>query len=439
MKVMLVNLNRQTRAMRVIPLGIGYVGAAVEASGHRVKLVDLGAYKDPLEGLEQALQEFQPGAIGLSLRNLDEDPTLANFAKVKRYTDLCQAFVGRHRTVIGGTAFSMYPEHVIRFFDLGLGVVGEGEQVLVHMLDCWEAGSEAGDIPGVVTFEEDVFGSPKPRQLIGDLDGLPCPLRELTGFQELPKLNIQGKRGCPFTCVYCGAPALEGRRWRVRSPALVAEEIERLARDIPGAEASIIDANFNWPPDHAMEVCQQLVRQRVKIKWEATLHPQNRDSELIQLMTRAGCCSVYIGVESASEEQLARLRRSATPQDVVNTVGLCDRAGLEVSLTLLIGGPGENRRTVEETLAVVSRLSYRDCIATLGINVHQSDPLAALAREEGAISPDADLFYPRVYCSPQLQDLDLRAMLEAAGVHGYFNDLTATGSPRFIPLGSHGA
>lgn len=438
MKVMLVNLNRQTRAMRVVPLGIGYVGAAVEASGHKVKLVDLGAYRDPLEGLERALQEFQPGAIGLSLRNLDEDPNLANFAKVKRYTDLCRAFVGRERTVIGGTALSMYPEHVIRFFDLGLGVVGEGERVLVHMLDRWEVGREVGDIPGVVTLEEDVFGSLKPHQLIEDLDGFPCPLRELTGFQELPKLNIQGKRGCPFTCVYCGAPALEGPRWRVRSPALVAEEMERLVRAFPGAEATIIDANFNWPPDHAMDVCQQLLRRLVKIKWEATLHPQNRDGQLIELMARAGCCSVYIGVESASEEQLARLRRAATPQDVVNTVGLCNRAGLDVTLTLLMGGPGENRRTVEETLAVVSRLNYRDCIATLGLNVHQSDPLAALAREEGAISPDADLFYPRIYLSPHLQGLDLRAMLEAAGVHGYLNDLTATGSPRFVPIGPQG-
>lgn len=436
MNVMLVNLNRQTRAMRVIPLGMGCVGAAVAAAGHRVKLVDLGAYKDPLEGLEQALGEFRPGAIGLSLRNLDEDPNLANFAKVKRYTDLCQAFVGRERTVIGGTAFSMYPEHILRFFDLGLGVVGEGEQALAQILDCWEKGGEAGDIPGVVTLKEGGFGCPRPRQLIEDLDSLPFPLREIAGFQEMPRLNVQGKRGCPFTCIYCGIATLEGPRWRMRSPALVAEEMEGLARAFPGAEAMVIDANFNWPPEHALEVCRELLRRRAPMKWQAIVHPQNRDPELIELMARAGCASVQIGVESASEEQLARLRRGASPQDVVNTAGLCHRAGLEVSLSLLIGGPGESRRTVEETLAVVGRLNYRDCIVTLGLNVHQGDPLAALAREEGAIPPDADLFYPRIYLSPHLRGLDVRAMLEAAGIHGYLSDITRPGPTQFSVLGA---
>ncbi|MDI7276392.1 MAG: hypothetical protein QME94_10460, partial [Anaerolineae bacterium] len=73
-------------------------------------------------------------------------------------------------------------------------------------------------------------------------------------------LPVQTRRGCAFRCVYCTYPALEGTTYRPKEPALLAEEIEEMARRTGSRSFEFVDSTFNAPLPYALEVCAELSR-----------------------------------------------------------------------------------------------------------------------------------------------------------------------------------
>ena len=86
-------------------------------------------------------------------------------------------------------------------------------------------------------------------------------------------VGVQTKRGCPFQCIYCVYPQLEGRRYRLRSPEAVVEEIENVAVRSKVRHFFFVDSVFNDPREHALAICRELGRRRLPVRWSAYLQP----------------------------------------------------------------------------------------------------------------------------------------------------------------------
>ena len=71
---------------------------------------------------------------------------------------------------------------------------------------------------------------------------------------------------------------------------------------------------------------------------------------------------------------------------------------------LLLGGPGETRESVEESLRFADSLNLDALKVTVGLRIYPETPLAATALAEGLIRPDDDLLWPRFYLAPGLRD-----------------------------------
>jgi len=71
---------------------------------------------------------------------------------------------------------------------------------------------------------------------------------------------------------------------------------------------------------------------------------------------------------------------------------------------LLLGGPGETRESVEESLAFADSLHLDALKITVGLRIYPETPLAATSVVEGMIQRDDDLLWPRFYLAPQLRD-----------------------------------
>ena len=77
--------------------------------------------------------------------------------------------------------------------------------------------------------------------------------------------NIQTKRGCSFKCIYCTYPVIEGKKVRLRNPTLVCDEIEvMLEQGIDNI--FFVDNTFNYPVDHAMKICLEIIDLILKVK-----------------------------------------------------------------------------------------------------------------------------------------------------------------------------
>ena len=70
---------------------------------------------------------------------------------------------------------------------------------------------------------------------------------------------------------------------------------------------------------------------------------------------------------------------------------------------LLLGGPGETRESVKESLAFADSLDLEMLKVTVGIRIYPRTPLERIALEEGVISDTDDLLFPRFYLRPELE------------------------------------
>ena len=99
-------------------------------------------------------------------------------------------------------------------------------------------------------------------------------VRQSRYFAHGGQAGFESKRGCPAACLYCADPVAKGRRLRLRPPTAVADEIAALlAQGIDHLHTC--DCEFNLPPEHAIAVCEELIRRGLgrQLRWYAYCAP----------------------------------------------------------------------------------------------------------------------------------------------------------------------
>ncbi|HVP13910.1 MAG TPA: radical SAM protein, partial [Terriglobales bacterium] len=236
-----------------------------------------------------------------------------------------------------------------------------------------------------------------------DLDRLPLWDRAIAPVASDDLwIPVQTRRGCPNDCSYCSTFRIQGRRIRRRSPRRAVELIARLAR-AGHRRFYFVDNSFNIPESHALELCAGLAALDPPVVWRCILYPERVDQELVRAMAAAGCREVSLGFESGCLRILHEMNKRFTPEDVRRTSDLLADAGIRRMGFLLLGGPGETRESVEESLAFARSLRLEDLRITVGIRIYPGTPLARRAAADGMIASEHDLLRPSFYLAPGLE------------------------------------
>ena len=133
------------------------------------------------------------------------------------------------------------------------------------------------------------------------------------------------------------------------------------------------------------------------ITWRSILYPAKLEERLVKAMAAAGCREVSLGFESGCDDILKEMNKHFLSKDVREAAGVLSDHGIHTMGFLMLGGPGETRDTVEETLAFVSALNLDALKITIGIRIYPHTKLAKLAVQDGLIAPDDDLLFPKFY------------------------------------------
>ena len=291
----------------------------------------------------------------------------------------------------------------MRFLGANVGIQGEGETTFPILLERLEKGAPLSGLPGVY-----LPGQPlSNRTFAGDLNALPLPEPELwiptaAGHPEF-WVPVQSRRGCPLDCSFCSTHAIEGRPIRKLSPQTVAAWLEHLvSRGFTNFH--FVDNTFNLPPSYAKQLCREILRRGLAINLWAIIYPRSIDRELVDLMARVGCREISLGFESGCNRMLARLNKRFTTEDVRTVAKMFADASIFRRGFLLLGGPGETRESVEESLAFADSLNLDALKITVGLRIYPGTPLAAAALSEGLLRPDEDLLLPKFYLAEDLTD-----------------------------------
>ncbi len=153
--------------------------------------------------------------------------------------------------------------------------------------------------------------------------------------------NIQTKRGCPFTCVYCTYPAIEGRNLRVREAGEVVDEMKEAYFRHGIDYLFFVDDIFNFPEEHAVAVCEEMIRKDVRVDWTCFATPLGMSHEMAALMKKAGCKGIEFGSDSGAGKTLQSLGKSFTTDDIVHASECCRNVDLPFAHYIIMGGPGK--------------------------------------------------------------------------------------------------
>jgi radical SAM superfamily enzyme YgiQ (UPF0313 family) len=368
-----------------------------------MEVMDLCFSQDVSADLNDALNRFQPDLIGISLRNLDNltYPTSVSYLKeAEEVIGICRRS-SSSQLVIGGSGYSLAPQEILQHLDVDFGIVGEGEEIFPPLVKSLEKGDPISPSPCLLIKEK-----PFPRSIEGArVSSIRSPDRGL--FQTHRYLeeggmgNIQTKRGCPFSCIYCTYPLLEGKRIRLRKQGEVVEEIRQLAEE--GVDyIYFVDDIFNYPPSFAEDLCREMTRRKIDVKWSAFVSPGFLNEELLKWMKEAGCVGIEFGTDSGSPRILKNYRKEFTQEDIVRSSKICSKLMINHCHYLLFGGPDEDVETIEESFQLMDELDPTAVIAMLGIRIYPGTELEKISLSQKVIHQDSNLIYPHFYISPAL-------------------------------------
>ena len=314
--------------LRLEPLGLERVAAAVRAAGHEVRLLDLQVF-DHAEYLRE-LAEWQPRAVGFSLNYLANVPEVIDLAKATR-AQRPETFV-----FVGGHSASFIAAELL---DHGAGAIdcvvrGEGEVIAPRVLEAiGDGGLER--LPGVVTQRG---AGPSPT-LLENLDRHP-PARDLGRRRHRyflgvldPCASAELTRGCPWDCSFCSAWTFYGRSYRKSSPEAAAEDLARIRE--PNVFL-VDDVAFIHAEDGfaiGREVERRNIRKQYYLETRCDVLLKNQD--VFAYWRKLGLFYMFLGVEALDAEALKRHRKRVSSDANMEALEVARKLGLAVAINII--------------------------------------------------------------------------------------------------------
>jgi anaerobic magnesium-protoporphyrin IX monomethyl ester cyclase len=351
-----------------VPLSLSFIGSVLKKEGHLVSLFDrfaLQAQTGKIRGqLNEAMidhiQRFQPDLIGLNTISPlihDAVETVNSIRKVFKGTLLAG---GHHATALPKLTILKLP---------GLdGVVeGEGEMAMIDIAK----GENPAMIPGVWWRKEDGEVTHTPPKQIENLDDLPFPALDLLNmaFYSKPSLNsIRGyylsvlpmltSRGCPYRCDFCCESITYGRGVRPHGLEYVIEWMKEILTDYRVEAIYFYDNDFLFDEVRAIEFCERMLSTGLskKVRWAIQTRVNRIHPNILNLLRRAGCISIELGVESAQQNQLDHVHKATQVEISEKAIALSRREGISVHANMMTGFEGEKISDLEEGLRWLKRV-----------------------------------------------------------------------------------
>jgi radical SAM superfamily enzyme YgiQ (UPF0313 family) len=202
-------------------------------------------------------------------------------------------------------------------------------------------------------------------------------------------------------CSYCSTPTIEGKLVRWRSPESIVAWMEGWVAE-GFRNFYFVDNTFNLPPSYATHLCARIIAAKMDISWRCILFPGGIDEKLVEMLAKAGCKEASLGFESGADAMLHRMRKQFALADVRHSSSLLRRYNIRTMGFLLLGGHGETRESVEESLAFAESLQLDALKVSVGIRIYPHTEIARIAEQEGLIASEKDLLLPKFYVAGNL-------------------------------------
>lgn len=370
------------------PISLALCASMLESLGIEVIVHDCIVGEIDFPELETIAQEFKPdlAVINTATPSIESDLSVARVIK-KVHPEATTVVIGIHVSALPEECLQLEPavDVVIR---------GEPEFAVRDVAMTIRGSAELTQIDGISYRENNRVTHNMDREPAQNLDELPFPAwhlidlnKYLMPFTTEPFLLVVTGRGCPYRCIFCAAKAYYGSRLRLRSPALVVDELE-WAKDKLGVSNFLFWAeSFTMKRKYALMVCDEIMRRGLKIRWVCNSRVDHVDYEMLKKFKEAGCWMIGYGIECGTQRILDVMRKGTTLEQAREAAAAAKKAGLEVTGHFVLGFPGETEGDIWQTIRFAKELDldYAQFYCTVPF---PGSELYELARKNGWIDTE---------------------------------------------------
>ena len=415
------------------PLGLGYLASVLEKNKYDVNIVDCQALDINYEEFKTEINKKQADIVGIT-------STTLTYKSALKIIKIAKEVWPKSITLLGGPHVTFWDKEALKECpELDIVVRKEGEETFLDIVGRIEEGKIYYDTLGTTCRKKEKIIKNDDRPYIENLDDLPFPAHHLWPLERLTKhgiiiFPIISSRGCVYWCDFCTTVRMFGRRYRMRTPKNVVDELQYLKKRFGANRFTFYDDAFTVDQDRVLEICREIKNRKLKIEWDCETRVDMVTKELLVEMKNAGCESIWFGVESGSKKVLDAMRKGISPSQIVKAFKWAKEAGLITVAGVVLGFPGETKETIEETTKFIEKLNPNDVgyyIAT----PYPGTPLYNKVVEEGILKitdfnkfdTATPLFEMGTMTGDELRDIRERAFQRFYLRPAYFFSIFGTG------------
>lgn len=339
--------------------GLGYLSASLLSKGYEVRVLDLNNYRNRIyPRLKNSLTTFKPDIVGISIHN-------ATITISMNLIDKAKQIHPNANFMVGGPEPTINKEFFLSNKNIDLVVVGEGEHTIIEICEFLEGKKELEKIKGLLFRDHGEVKFTGTRDLITDLDSLPFPNYDyfdsvVKNSMKVNRYPLLTSRGCPYSCSFCCAHLIVGKRWRARNPWSVINELKQAKEKYHVKVVNIYDDNFTVDMKRAKKICDLIISENLGLKFRCQngIRADRVDRDLLEKMKKSGFYKISIGIESGDPYVFSKINKGLTLQQIERAIKLIKQVGIKkVFGFFIIGLPHSTFEAEMRTISFAKNLN----------------------------------------------------------------------------------
>lgn len=324
------------------PLTLALI-ASLLRKNHEVKILDCVGERKTLKSILLEVEKFKPEYVIMNTTTPTIEDDLLLLKKIKS--------LHKCKTVIFGIHATYFARDLIKLPWVDIVIKGEPESTAYELIK-----SKLKNVKGILFKEKGKIMENPPRNFL-NLNKLPYPAWDLIKlknytlpFSTKPFLIVSTGRGCPYHCSFCTAPYYYGKTVRKRSVKKIIGEIKWILKNFGVKNFFFFEETFTIDKKFVLKLCDELIKRKLNIRWICNSRVDLIDDQLVKKMKQAGCWLISFGIESGNRNILAQAKKGITLRQVREAINTTKNAGILTNGIFLLGLPGENIKTIRETI-----------------------------------------------------------------------------------------
>lgn len=367
------------------PIGTAYIAASLKMSEIPYHVIDavgegmdqIYPYDQRKDMMVQGLRDHQiidripaeTEIIGISCLFSTLWPitrTLAGEIR-KRFPDALLILGGEHGTAV--------PEYSLRNGQFDMIALGEGVETILHIVQTWTESRQDRNawrtIPGIAFLDGEKFVStglaPRKKHVdeipVPDWDSFPIgeyiDRHQINGANIGRSMPIVATWGCPYQCTFCSNPGMWTQRWIPRNPTFVVDEMESYIKKYGVTNFDFQDLTAFIRREWVLEFTEELTKRNLGCTWQlpSGTRAEVFNREVAEQLYQSGLRLLSFAPESGSERILKLVKKEVHLKKMLVAMKEAIQAGLKLSCFIVIGFPGEDRKSLKDTLRLIRKMA----------------------------------------------------------------------------------